>query len=110
MCGIPYHASRVYIARLLRVGKKIAICEQVALNAPGKGLAERKVVEVITPGTVVDDDYLESGSNNYLASLAVAVITSYSIHYTKLYEHAFYNRFRGGNRPGRTREAHVRYL
>ncbi len=72
MCGIPYHASRVYIARLLRVGKKIAICEQVALNAPGKGLAERKVVEVITPGTVVDDDYLESGSNNYLASLAVA--------------------------------------
>lgn len=72
MCGIPYHASRVYIARLLRAGKKIAICEQVVLNAPGKGLAERKVVEVITPGTVVDDDYLDSGSNNYLASLAAA--------------------------------------
>ncbi len=72
MCGIPYHASRVYIARLLRAGKKIAICEQVALNAPGKGLAERKVVEVITPGTVVDEDYLESGANNYLISLSTA--------------------------------------
>lgn len=70
MCGIPYHASRVYIARLLRAGKKIAICEQISLNAPGKGLAERKVVEVITPGTVVEDAYLESGTNNYLASLS----------------------------------------
>lgn len=70
MCGIPYHASRVYIARLLRAGKKIAICEQVTVNAPGKGLAERKVVEVITPGTVVDEDYLESGINNFLACLS----------------------------------------
>ena len=72
MCGIPYHASRIYIARLLRAGKKIAICEQLSIPGPGKGLADRKVVEVITPGTVVDDEYLDSASNNYLASLSVS--------------------------------------
>ena len=71
MCGIPYHASKVYIARLLRAGKKIAICEQISIPGPGKGLAERKVVEVITPGTVVDDDYLDRTANNYLAAVAV---------------------------------------
>ena len=68
MCGIPYHASKIYIARLLRAGKKIAICEQMSIPGPGKGLAERKVVEVITPGTVVEDDYLDRSANNYLAS------------------------------------------
>jgi DNA mismatch repair protein MutS len=67
MCGIPYHASSVYIARLLKLGKKIAICEQISLN--GKGLADRKVVEVITPGTVVDEGYLDQTRNNYLAAL-----------------------------------------
>jgi DNA mismatch repair protein MutS len=70
MCGIPYHAARSYIARLLKLGKKIAVCEQ--LSEPGKGtVIERKVVEVITPGTTVDEDYLDKGSSNYLASLAV---------------------------------------
>ena len=69
MCGIPYHASRIYIARLLRLGKKIAICEQIALNENGKGLAERKVVEVITPGTAVEEEYLEQHTNNFLAAL-----------------------------------------
>ncbi len=70
MCGVPYHASRVYIARLLRAGKKIAICEQISLPGPGKGLAERRVVEVITPGTVAEEDYLDSSTNNYLACLS----------------------------------------
>jgi DNA mismatch repair protein MutS len=68
MCGIPYHASRTYIARLLKLGKKVAICEQI--SEPGKGLIERKVVEVITPGTVLDDDFLDKGNANYLAALA----------------------------------------
>ena len=68
MCGIPYHASRSYIARLLKFGKKIAICEQI--TEPGKGLMEREVVEVITPGTTIEEDYLEKGSSNYLACLA----------------------------------------
>jgi len=72
MCGIPYHAAHTYVARLLRAGKKIAICEQLSLAVGGKGLADREVVEVITPGTVVDPDYLEERSNNYLVSLARA--------------------------------------
>lgn len=72
MCGIPYHASKVYIARLLRAGKKIAICEQLSIPGPGKGLAERKVIEVITPGTVVEEDYLDKSANNYLAALSVS--------------------------------------
>ena len=71
MCGIPYHASKVYIARLLRLGKKIAICEQVGDVPAGKGLTERKVIEVITPGTAVESEYLEGGTNNFLASLFV---------------------------------------
>ncbi len=70
MCGIPYHASKIYIARLLRAGKKIAICEQTSLPTPGKGLVERKVVEVITPGTAVEEDYLDRSMNNYLASVS----------------------------------------
>jgi DNA mismatch repair protein MutS len=71
MCGVPYHAARSYIARLLKMGKKVAVCEQ--LTEPGKGgLMERKVVEVITPGTTVDDDYLDKDSANYLACFAAA--------------------------------------
>ncbi len=71
MCGIPYHASRVYIARLLRLGKKIAICEQTTLPTAKKGIVERKVVEIITPGTVVEHQYLEHSTNNFLASLCL---------------------------------------
>ncbi|MDR2362865.1 MAG: DNA mismatch repair protein MutS [Spirochaetaceae bacterium] len=70
MCGIPYHAARSYIARLLRLGKKIAICEQLTEPGRGRGIIEREVVEVITPGTTVDDDYLEKGSSNYLSALS----------------------------------------
>ncbi len=68
MCGIPHHASKIYIGRLLRLGKKIAICEQITLPT-GKGLAERKVIEVITPGNALDDEYLDQTKNNYLAAL-----------------------------------------
>jgi DNA mismatch repair protein MutS len=70
MCGIPYHAARSYIARLLKLGKKIAICEQLSLPGPGKGIADRRVIEVITPGTTVDEDFLEKGDSNYLAAMA----------------------------------------
>ena len=68
MCGIPYHASRIYIARLLRAGKKVAICEQVSDVVPGE-LTERKIVEIITPGTATGEDFLEQGQNNYLAAV-----------------------------------------
>ncbi|GHV19427.1 DNA mismatch repair protein MutS [Spirochaetia bacterium] len=69
MCGVPYHASRSYIARLLKAGKKVAICEQMGEPTKGKTLIERGVVEIITPGTTVDEDFLEKGSSNYLACL-----------------------------------------
>lgn len=72
MCGIPYHAAKVYIARLLRMGKKIVICEQVGeIPKGGKGIAERKVVEIITPGTALESEYLEGNNANYLAALSV---------------------------------------
>ncbi|MCL2213959.1 MAG: DNA mismatch repair protein MutS [Treponema sp.] len=76
MCGIPYHAARSYIARLLKLGKKIAVCEQ--LTPPGKGnkIIERDVVEIITPGTTVDEEFLEKGSSNYLGCLAVSGLTA----------------------------------
>ncbi|MGL4982910.1 MAG: DNA mismatch repair protein MutS, partial [Treponemataceae bacterium] len=68
MCGVPHHAAKIYIARLLKHGKKIAICEQVG-SPTGKGLAERKVIEVITPGSTVEDDYLENGIHNFIAAI-----------------------------------------
>ena len=67
MCGIPYHAANNYIVRLLKAGKKIAICEQV--GAPSENntkLFERKVVRVITPGTVMEDTLLTANQSNYL--------------------------------------------
>ena len=72
MCGIPYHAAKIYIARLLRLGKKVVICEQVGeIPRGGKGITERKVVEIITPGTAVESEYLEGNRANYLAALCV---------------------------------------
>jgi len=73
MCGIPYHAAKIYIARLLRFGKKIVICEQVGeIPKGGKGIAERKVVEIITPGTAVEAEYLDGYKANYLAALSIS--------------------------------------
>ncbi|MCL2066097.1 MAG: DNA mismatch repair protein MutS [Treponema sp.] len=72
MCGVPYHAARVYIARLLKLGKKIAICEQLTQPSKGQKIIERQVVEIITPGTTVDEDFLDKGSANYLACLSAA--------------------------------------
>ena len=70
MCGIPYHAATSYIARLLAAGRKVAICEQAA--QPGKGLMSREVVEVITPGTALDEGYLARTTNNYLLTIGRA--------------------------------------
>jgi len=69
MCGIPYHAANSYIPRLLRAGKKIAICEQTTLPEKGKGIVEREVVEIVTPGTITEEDYLDQHKNNYLVSI-----------------------------------------
>lgn len=70
MCGIPYHASKIYIARLLRMGKRIAIAEQIG-DPTKKGLTERKVVEVITPGTATESEYLDGNANNFLACICI---------------------------------------
>lgn len=69
MCGIPYHAAQNYLSRLLRAGKKIAICEQISLPEKGKGIAERQVTEILTPGTIVDENFLDCSRNNFLLSL-----------------------------------------
>lgn len=68
MCGIPYHAAGNYIAKLTRLGKKVAICEQLSdPNLPG--IVKRDVVRVITPGTTLDDNVLEHKANNFLVSI-----------------------------------------
>ncbi len=72
MCGVPFHAVDGYISKLVKNGKKVAICEQ--LSAPGdqKGMVKRDVVRVITPGTVTDDEMLDATQNSYLLSLTSA--------------------------------------
>ena len=67
MCGVPYHAADSYIAKLIENGYKVAVCEQMTL--PGKGLVEREVIKVVTPGTLMDPNVLVEGNNNYIASL-----------------------------------------
>ncbi|MFP4535935.1 MAG: DNA mismatch repair protein MutS [Spirochaetaceae bacterium] len=69
MCGVPYHAAQNYIARLIKAGRKVAICEQTSDPKAGKGIVSREVVQVITPGTVSDEDYLQPSSNNYICAL-----------------------------------------
>src|SRR5574337_818947 len=68
LAGIPYHAVENYLARLIEKGYHVAICEQVG-DTPVKGLFPRKVVRVVTPGTVTDPGLLPGHSNNYLASV-----------------------------------------
>ncbi len=69
MCGVPYHAAEGYIARLLRAGYKIAVCDQMEAPGPGKKLVRREVVRVITPGTATSANVLEPKENNYLAAI-----------------------------------------
>jgi len=69
MAGIPHHALDNYLAKLINRGHKVAICEQ--LSPPGKGLVERDVIRVVTPGTVVEPNLLASKSNNYLGSVVI---------------------------------------
>jgi DNA mismatch repair protein MutS len=71
MCGVPYHSAEAYIARLIARGYKVAICEQTEDPAQAKGIVEREVVRVVTPGTVLDAAMLEDGKNNYIACLWV---------------------------------------
>src|SRR5438270_931739 len=70
MCGVPYHAAEGYLARLIRAGFKIAICDQMEQPGPGKKLVRREVVRVITPGTATDLGVLDIRENNFLAAVA----------------------------------------
>ncbi|MGB2634398.1 MAG: DNA mismatch repair protein MutS [Candidatus Acidiferrum sp.] len=70
MCGVPYHAADGYIARLIRAGFKVAICEQMEQPGPGKKLVRREVSRVITPGTATDVAVLDARENNFLAAVA----------------------------------------
>jgi len=69
MCGVPYHAAEGYIARLIRAGFKVAICEQMEAPGPGKKLVRREVSRVITPGTATDVAVLDARENNFLAAV-----------------------------------------
>ena len=69
MCGVPYHSSEAYIARLIAKGYKVAICEQTEDPAKAKGLVDREVIRVVTPGTLIEENLLDEGKNNFLAAL-----------------------------------------
>ncbi|MGN0592965.1 MAG: DNA mismatch repair protein MutS [Ruminococcus sp.] len=72
MCGVPYHSVDLYLKRLVERGYKIAICEQLTDPAATKGLVERGVVRIVTPGTLIESSMLEDGVNNYIGCLYVA--------------------------------------
>ena len=69
MCGVPYHSVENYIARLVKKGYKVAICEQMENPALAKGMVKRDIVRVVTPGTLMEANMLEEGCNNYICSL-----------------------------------------
>ena len=67
MCGVPYHSATSYIAKLIKAGKKVAVCEQGEIN--GKGLVKREVVQVLTPGLLNEEPHLDSSRPNYLLAV-----------------------------------------
>lgn len=69
MCGVPYHSADNYIARLISKGYKVAICEQVEDPKQAKGIVRREVVKIVTPGTILSENLLPDGANNYLATI-----------------------------------------
>ena len=71
MCGVPYHAVRRYVARLVEHGLKVALCEQVT-PAGAKGIVKREVVRIITPGMVLDEELLDAAENNFLCAVLPA--------------------------------------
>ena len=69
MCGVPYHSVDAYIARLVQKGYKVAICEQMEDPAQAKGIVERDITRIVTPGTVTESCMLDETKNNYMACL-----------------------------------------
>jgi len=69
MCGVPYHAAQEYIAKLVRAGHRVAVCDQVEDPELAEGLLKREVTRIVTPGTVLEESLLREKSNNYLAAI-----------------------------------------
>ncbi len=69
MCGVPCHSSSTYLAKLIKAGRRVAICEQMGDPAPSKGLVHREVVRVVSPGLAVDDQLLDDQENRFLAAV-----------------------------------------
>ena len=69
MCGVPYHSAEAYIARLVQKGYKVAICEQMSDPALSKGLVDREITRIVTPGTVTESSMLDENKNNYIGCL-----------------------------------------
>ncbi len=67
MCGIPFHSAEGYIAKLVSLGERVAICEQLTEPTKGKGLVERDVVRIVSAGTVIEETLLDESKNNYIA-------------------------------------------
>jgi DNA mismatch repair protein MutS len=79
MAGVPYHAAEGYLARLVRKGVSVAICEQIGDPAKSKGPVERRVVRVVTPGTLTDESLLEERRENLLAAVAEGAQSRYGL-------------------------------
>ncbi|GGB30934.1 DNA mismatch repair protein MutS [Lentibacillus populi] len=84
MCGVPYHSAENYIKNLIEKGYKVAICEQVEDPKTAKGVVKREVVQLITPGTVMETNMLNERENNYIASLSHFQDGSFVIVYNDL--------------------------
>src|SRR5690554_6196227 len=69
MAGVPYHAAEAYLAKLVRQGESVAICEQIGDPAASKGLVERRVTRVVTPGTLTDEALLNETRDNLVAAV-----------------------------------------
>ncbi|MBA2174029.1 DNA mismatch repair protein MutS [Halobacillus locisalis] len=84
MCGVPYHSAENYIKQLVEKGYKVAICEQVEDPKATKGVVKREVVQLITPGTVMEGSMLDEKENNFLASLSEFSDGTFSVSYNDL--------------------------
>ncbi|MBD8899925.1 DNA mismatch repair protein MutS [Rhodanobacter sp. DHG33] len=84
MAGVPYHAVENYLAKLVRLGESVAICEQIGDPALAKGIVERKVVRVVTPGTVTDAALLEERRDNLLLAISAGAKDGYGLAWVDL--------------------------
>ena len=90
MCGVPFHAADTYIARLVEKGYKVAICEQLQDPSQAKGIVERGIIRIVTPGTVSDNAMLGEKENNYILSICAGEGSAYGVAYADVSTGAFF--------------------